>query len=106
VDSAIFGEATGKHISIGGQVFSDWFGHIKRHPVLLRAIAQPEVSQHTGELGKYTRQSALGEICMPKHYTLAPPAADVEAALRLLEGRWKLIILFHLLGGKVMPFRI
>src|ERR1700732_1365870 len=31
-------------------------------------------------------------------------AADVEAALRLLEGRSKLVILFHLFGGKVMRF--
>jgi DNA-binding HxlR family transcriptional regulator len=31
-------------------------------------------------------------------------AADVEKALRLLEGRWKLVILFHLFGGKVMRF--
>src|SRR6266436_3797030 len=55
VDSAFFGEATGKRISVlrlfGGQVFSDWFGHIKSHAVLLHAIAQPEVSQHTGEIG-------------------------------------------------------
>ena len=55
VDSAIFGETTGKRVSVlrffGGQVFSDWFGQIKSHAVLLRAIAQPEVSQHTGEIG-------------------------------------------------------
>jgi hypothetical protein len=55
MDRAIFGEATGKRISvlrlIGGQVFSDWFGQIKSHTVLLRAIAQREVSQHTGEIG-------------------------------------------------------
>jgi hypothetical protein len=55
VDGAIFGEATGKRISvlrlIGCQVFSDWFGHIKSHAGLLRAIAQPEVSQDTGEIG-------------------------------------------------------
>src|SRR5258706_12969836 len=41
---------------------------------------------------------------MRKRYTPISAAADVEAALRLLEGRWKLIILFHLLGGKVMRF--
>ena len=46
----------------------------------------------------------VGEICMPKHYTPTSAAADVEAALRLLEGRWKLVILFHLFGGKVMRF--
>jgi hypothetical protein len=30
------------------------------------------------------------EISMPKRYTPTSAAADVEAALRLLEGRWKL----------------
>jgi DNA-binding HxlR family transcriptional regulator len=28
----------------------------------------------------------------------------VELALRMLEGRWKLVILFHLFGGKVLRF--
>jgi hypothetical protein len=79
-------------------------GHIKSHAVLLSAIAQPEVSQHTAENGKYARKSALGEIFMPKGYTPTAAAADVEAALGLLEGRWKLVILFHLFGGKVMRF--
>ena len=41
---------------------------------------------------------------MAKHYTPVTAAADVEKALRLLEGRWKLVILFHLFGGKVMRF--
>jgi DNA-binding HxlR family transcriptional regulator len=31
-------------------------------------------------------------------------AAGVENALRVLEGRWKLVILFHLFGGKVLRF--
>ena len=41
---------------------------------------------------------------MAKRYTPTSAAAEVEAALRLLEGRWKLVILFHLFGGKVMRF--
>src|SRR5437764_14200964 len=41
---------------------------------------------------------------VPKRYTPISAAADVEAALRLLEGRWKLVILFHLFGGKIMRF--
>src|SRR6202045_3488775 len=41
---------------------------------------------------------------MRKRYTPISAAADVEAALRLLEGRWKLVILFHLFGGRVMRF--
>src|ERR1700758_1710614 len=31
-------------------------------------------------------------------------AIDVEAAFKLLEGRWKLLILFHLFGGQVRRF--
>src|SRR3989441_12980753 len=31
-------------------------------------------------------------------------AAGVEKALKMLEGRWKLLILFHLFGGKLLRF--
>lgn len=31
-------------------------------------------------------------------------AKGVEDALRILEGRWKLVILFHLFGGRVLRF--
>lgn len=31
-------------------------------------------------------------------------SAGVERALRMLDGRWKLVILFHLFGGKVLRF--
>jgi len=41
---------------------------------------------------------------MRKVYTPATAAAGVEEALKLLEGRWKLIILFHLFDGKVQRF--
>ena len=41
---------------------------------------------------------------MSKKYTPLSAAQDVEAALRLLEGRWKLVILFHLFGGKVLRY--
>jgi DNA-binding HxlR family transcriptional regulator len=41
---------------------------------------------------------------MRKVYTPATAAAGVEDVLRLLEGRWKLIILFHLFDGKVQRY--
>ncbi len=31
-------------------------------------------------------------------------AVGVEQAFKMLEGRWKLVILFHLFGGKVLRF--
>jgi len=39
----------------------------------------------------------------PKH-TVASAARCVEEVLRILEGRWKLLILFHLFGGNVRRF--
>jgi len=37
-------------------------------------------------------------------YTPVTAAQDVERAFKVLEGRWKLLILFHLFGGKVQRF--
>lgn len=41
---------------------------------------------------------------MRKVYTPATAAFGVEEVLRLLEGRWKLVILFHLFDGKVQRY--
>ena len=37
-------------------------------------------------------------------YTPLTAASGVEQAVKFLEGRWKLVILFHLFGGKVLRF--
>ena len=37
-------------------------------------------------------------------YTAATAADEVEQAFRMLEGRWKLVILFHLFGGALKRF--
>jgi DNA-binding HxlR family transcriptional regulator len=37
-------------------------------------------------------------------HTPASAAAGIERAIRKLEGRWKLVILFHLFGGKTLRF--
>jgi len=37
-------------------------------------------------------------------YTPASAAQDVEAIFKLLDGRWKLLILFHLFDGKVQRY--
>ena len=36
--------------------------------------------------------------------TPSSAARGVEDALKILEGRWKLVILFHLFGGKMLRF--
>lgn len=40
----------------------------------------------------------------PSTYTRESAAEGVETALKLLEGRWKLVILFHLFGGNILRF--
>ena len=37
-------------------------------------------------------------------HTPASAAAGIEDAIRKLDGRWKLVILFHLFGGKTLRF--
>ena len=40
---------------------------------------------------------------MSKHaHTPTSAAAAIEHAIRMLDGRWKLVILFHLFGGKTI----
>lgn len=39
-----------------------------------------------------------------KEYTPVTAAHDVEQAFKVIEGRWKLLILFHLFGGKILRF--
>lgn len=41
---------------------------------------------------------------MDKDWTPTSAAAAVEQALQILEGRWKLVILFHLFGGRILRF--
>ncbi|MHC1790384.1 winged helix-turn-helix transcriptional regulator [Solidesulfovibrio sp.] len=41
---------------------------------------------------------------MRKAYTPETAAADVEKTLQVLGGRWKLLILFHLFGGKILRY--
>ncbi len=43
---------------------------------------------------------------MGKHdaHTPASAATGIAEAIQMLEGRWKLVILFHLFGGKTLRF--
>lgn len=40
----------------------------------------------------------------PDQHTPASAAGGIEAAFRMLEGRWKLVILFHLFSGRLLRF--
>jgi DNA-binding HxlR family transcriptional regulator len=37
-------------------------------------------------------------------YTPASAAVEIERAITMLGGRWKLVILFHLFGGKILRY--
>jgi DNA-binding HxlR family transcriptional regulator len=52
----------------------------------------------THEKVRYTPESK------PHGYTRETAAGGVTNALKLLEGRWKLTILFHLFGGHILRF--
>ena len=41
---------------------------------------------------------------MVKEYTPTSAAAGVEQTIKILEGKWKLVILFHLFGDKLLRF--
>lgn len=45
-----------------------------------------------------------GESVSRRTYTPDTAAADAEAAIRLLDGKWKLLILFHLFDGRVQRY--
>src|SRR5438105_10911761 len=52
----------------------------------------------THEKVRYTPKSK------PEKLTPVTAAQGVENARKILEGRWKLVILFHLFGGNVLRF--
>ncbi len=58
----------------------------------------------TDEKVRYLPESKVGPESKPEVLTPLSAASGVENVLRILEGRWKLVILFHLFGGKVLRF--
>ena len=51
----------------------------------------------------HEKVSHLPESKRPEHTPISA-AQGIEQAFRFVEGRWKLLILFHLFGGKVLRF--
>src|SRR5580693_4322140 len=54
--------------------------------------------------GKNAQKSKVLTKSKGKEYTPVTAAQDAEQAFKVIEGRWKLLILFHLFGGKVLRF--
>ena len=51
----------------------------------------------------HEKVSSLRECDRPEHTPLSA-AAGIQQALKVIDGRWKLLILFNLFGGKVLRF--
>lgn len=49
-------------------------------------------------------KSVEGSAPTSHGYTRETATEGVEAALKMIEGRWKLVILFHLFGGRILRF--
>lgn len=58
----------------------------------------------TDEKVRYLPESKGKSESKGEALTPLSAASGVENVLRILEGRWKLVILFHLFGGKVLRF--
>jgi DNA-binding HxlR family transcriptional regulator len=58
----------------------------------------------TDEKVRYLPGSKVEPESKVEALTPSSAASGVENVLRILEGRWKLVILFHLFGGKVLRF--
>lgn len=55
---------------------------------------------------KYNKNTQRSKVPTEKYgKRMGPSAADgVGQALKILEGKWKLVILFHLFGGNLLRF--
>src|SRR4029077_5756410 len=62
-----------------------------------------ENRHYTGEMARTHAKVRVLPKGKQKH-TEVSAAKGVEEVLRILEGRWKLVILFHLFGAKVRRF--
>ena len=61
--------------------------------------------RHTGTDEVARTHGKVRNSPVSKHaHTPASAAVGIEHAIRMLDGRWKLVILFHLFGGKTLRF--
>ena len=72
--------------------------------VLVTAIAQHERWRYAGEMTRTHEKVRYAPASKDGAYTPVSAAGGVEQAFKFLEGRWKLVILFHLFGGNVLRF--
>ena len=72
--------------------------------VVATAIAQHERWRYAGEMTRTHEKVRYSPESKDGGYTPVTAASGVEQAFKFLEGRWKLVILFHLFGGNMLRF--
>jgi DNA-binding HxlR family transcriptional regulator len=93
------GERDGVFRLLGGKVRGDGLRQVDRHDDK-SSIGEWHYTGHVARTHTKVRFLPKGK----QKHTEASAAKGVEEVLRILEGRWKLVILFHLFGGKVRRF--
>ena len=68
------------------------------------AIAQSEKWRYAFEMARTDSKVRYLPESKSVSHTPVTAAIGVEQAFRILEGRWKLLILFHLFGGALLRF--
>jgi len=63
-----------------------------------------EDRHYTGRVARTHKKVRFLPKGKQQKHTEVSAAKGVEEVLRILDGRWKLVILFHLFGGKVRRF--
>ena len=72
--------------------------------VLATAIAQDGRWRYACDMTRTHEKVRYSPQGKDVGYTPVTAASGVEQAFKFLEGRWKLVILFHLFGGNVLRF--
>jgi DNA-binding HxlR family transcriptional regulator len=72
--------------------------------LMASAIAQDERWRYAGEMTRTHEKVRYSPDSKDGGYTPVTAASGVEQAFKFLEGRWKLVILFHLFGGNMLRF--
>ena len=73
-------------------------------PFSLAGIACDQWWRYTYWMARTHKEVRYKPKSKDEGYTPITAAQDAEQAFKVLEGRWKLLILFHLFGGKILRF--
>lgn len=70
----------------------------------LSLFAMTAICEYTYDMARTHKKVGDLPQSKPHGYTRETATEGIEQALKMIEGRWKLVILFHLFGGRIMRF--